>query len=111
MSAAEAAGGPGKSGRSAKISVALCDGKLAEELEKARPMAPGLEHVTLLQGTKAYGGHVGPMVVPGRERAPRHPHENFYWRQEDLLRDMAGGDAFRWTILRPVHWTWCRPRS
>jgi 2-aminobenzoate-CoA ligase len=29
----------------AKIAVALCDGKLAEELEKARPMAPGLEHV------------------------------------------------------------------
>ena len=29
----------------AKISVALCDGKLAEELEKARPMTPGLEHV------------------------------------------------------------------
>ncbi len=30
--------------------------------------ASGLEHVTLLQGTKAYGAHVATMTVPGRER-------------------------------------------
>ncbi len=29
----------------AKIAVAICDGKLADELEKARPMTPGLQHV------------------------------------------------------------------
>lgn len=63
--------------------------------------APDLEHVTLLQGTKAYGGHVGSMTVPGRERAPRHPHENFYFLQEDhLLERQAQGD-WAWTILRP----------
>ena len=28
--------------------------------------APGLRHVSLLQGTKAYGAHVAPMRVPGR---------------------------------------------
>jgi nucleoside-diphosphate-sugar epimerase len=40
--------------------------------------APGLLHVSLLQGTKAYGAHLSRIAVPARERAPRHPHENFY---------------------------------
>jgi nucleoside-diphosphate-sugar epimerase len=64
--------------------------------------AAGLEHVSLLQGTKAYGAHVEPMRVPGRERNPRHPHENFYWLQEDRLRARAAGAPWSWTILRPV---------
>lgn len=42
--------------------------------EPLRRVARGLEHVTLLQGTKAYGAHVGPIPIPAKERAPRHPH-------------------------------------
>jgi nucleoside-diphosphate-sugar epimerase len=60
-----------------------------------------LRHVTLLQGTKAYGIHVHPMPIPARERAPRDPHENFYWLQEDELRERAREHGFAWTILRP----------
>ncbi|HXW83321.1 MAG TPA: SDR family oxidoreductase [Candidatus Binataceae bacterium] len=63
--------------------------------------ARGLQHVTLLQGTKAYGAHLGPIPIPARERAPRHPHENFYWLQEDYLRAMQTGARWHWTILRP----------
>jgi nucleoside-diphosphate-sugar epimerase len=60
-----------------------------------------LQHVTLMQGTKAYGIHVHPMPVPARERAPRDQHENFYWLQEDYLKDRAREHGFAWTILRP----------
>src|ERR1700733_10766820 len=60
-----------------------------------------LRHVTLLQGTKAYGIHLHPMPVPARERAPRDPHENFYWLQEDYLKQQADAHGFAWTILRP----------
>jgi len=63
--------------------------------------APGLRHVSLLQGTKAYGAHLHPIRVPAREDAPRDPHENFYWLQEDWLREAAGRHGFAWTILRP----------
>jgi nucleoside-diphosphate-sugar epimerase len=63
--------------------------------------ASNLQHVTLLQGTKAYGSHLGPVPVPARERWPRHPHENFYWLQEDYLRARQAGRAWHWTILRP----------
>lgn len=64
--------------------------------------APGLEHVTLMQGTKAYGAHVSREIpLPARERAPRHPHENFYWLQEDHLRSTQAGAGWTFTILRP----------
>ena len=60
-----------------------------------------LRHVTMLQGTKAYGIHVHPMPIPARERAPRDEHENFYWLQEDYLTERAREHGFAWTILRP----------
>ncbi len=60
-----------------------------------------LEHVALLQGTKAYGSHVEPMRIPAKERWPRHPHENFYWAQEDWLAERATGNPWNWSILRP----------
>jgi nucleoside-diphosphate-sugar epimerase len=60
-----------------------------------------LEHVTLLQGTKAYGIHLHPMAIPARERHPRDQHENFYWLQEDYLEEKAGQRGLRYTIFRP----------
>ena len=65
--------------------------------------AGALEHVTLLQGTKAYGGHVATVPIPSREVSPRHAHENFYFLQEDhlLAQHERRGGAWSWTILRP----------
>lgn len=60
-----------------------------------------LEHVTALQGTKAYGVHHHPIRVPARESEPRDPHDNFYWLQEDFLREHAEARGHAWTILRP----------
>lgn len=64
-------------------------------------VAKDLQHVTLLQGTKAYGAHIEPFPVPARERWPRHRHENFYWLQEDYLREQQQGKDWHWTIFRP----------
>lgn len=61
----------------------------------------GLRHVSLLQGGKAYGLHLGKTPVPAKERAPRDPHENFYFLQEDLLGSLAEEHGFGWTIFRP----------
>jgi nucleoside-diphosphate-sugar epimerase len=65
--------------------------------------APGLRHVTLLQGTKAYGVHVRPLAVPAREgRSEMREQPNFYWVQEDYLRGAQAGRDWHFTILRPV---------
>lgn len=72
-------------------------------LEPLLAASPGLRHVTLLQGTKAYGVHVRPMRVPAREgRSEMREQPNFYWAQEDYLRARLAGTATAWSILRPV---------
>ena len=75
------------------------DTMLAHCLEGLK--AHRVEHVSLLQGTKAYGAHIHPMRIPGLERRPRDPHDNFYWLQEDRLRATAARRGFSTTIWRP----------
>jgi nucleoside-diphosphate-sugar epimerase len=66
-----------------------------------------LRHVSLLQGTKAYGVHQ-PSIgsagapMPLRERAPRVEHPNFYWLQEDELRRRQADGGWDLTIFRPT---------
>lgn len=76
--------------------------------------ARGLRHFTVLQGTKAYGSHVGRVPVPAKERAPRLPHKIFYWQQEDLLRERQARADWTFTILRPqiiLGCTWASPMN
>lgn len=60
-----------------------------------------LQHVSILQGTKAYGFHVTRMRVPAKERQPRVEHENFYWVQQDYLEQMSAQHGWSYTIWRP----------
>ena len=77
------------------------NGQMLENLLVALAQSNQIQHVTLLQGTKAYGAMVGPMRVPARESQPRVEHPNFYWVQEDFLRDHAKHHDYTFTILRP----------
>jgi len=70
-------------------------------LEPLQEAARELCHISVLQGTKAYGAHVRPMRVPGKEREPRVEHDNFYWLQEDWLKAQRAGAAWTYTIWRP----------
>lgn len=60
-----------------------------------------LRHVSLLQGTKAYGAHRHPVEVPCREDRARDDHPNFYWLHEDHARAKAAEAGFGFTIFRP----------
>jgi len=60
-----------------------------------------LRHISILQGTKAYGYHLGRMRIPGKEAQPRVDHGNFYWAQEDLLVAAARAMGAGYTIFRP----------
>jgi nucleoside-diphosphate-sugar epimerase len=74
---------------------------LANCLDPLLAASGRLRHVSLLQGTKAYGIHLHPMPIPARERAARDPHANFYWLQEDFLKAAADRSGFAYSILRP----------
>ncbi len=56
-----------------------------------------LERITLIQGMKYYGSHLGPFKTPAREDDPRHPGENYYYSQQDVLEQ----SGLAWTCLRP----------
>lgn len=60
-----------------------------------------LVHVSLLQGTKAYGAHRHEVSIPAREDQPRDDHANFYWLHEDHARTRAADAGFAFTIFRP----------
>lgn len=70
-------------------------------------VATRLEHVSLLHGTKAYGLH-HPAVdrtrihIPLREREPRLEHPNFYFVQEDYLRQQQQRSNWGLTVFRPT---------
>ena len=70
-------------------------------------VAAGLQHVSLLHGTKAYGIHhpevgLNGVHIPLREREPRVEHPNFYWVQEDYLRERQEGASWGLTMFRPT---------
>lgn len=55
-----------------------------------------VQHVSFLQGTKAYGIHLHPMPIPARERAPRDPQaagETF---------NVTNGEVCEWRNLWPM---------
>jgi nucleoside-diphosphate-sugar epimerase len=62
---------------------------------------PNLRHVTLLQGTKAYAAAAGPFKLPAKEDDPRYLAPNFYYAQEDYLREAQRAANWSWTVLRP----------
>jgi nucleoside-diphosphate-sugar epimerase len=71
---------------------------VVDVVEKA---SPTLRHVTLMQGGKAYGCHLGPFKTPAKESDPRHMPPNFYYDQEDFLRELEPAASWTWTALRP----------
>jgi len=64
-------------------------------------VAPHFQHLTFIQGGKAYGAHLGRYKTPALETDPRHFPPNFYYSQEDFLREHSAGKAWSWTAVRP----------
>lgn len=83
--------------------IATNDRMLRNLMEPLLAGSVRLRHVSLLQGTKAYGVHVRPMRVPAREgRSEARDIPNFYWQQEDYLAGRQRGAGWHYSIFRPV---------
>jgi nucleoside-diphosphate-sugar epimerase len=75
---------------------------LANMLDVVEENSSALKHFALMHGGKAYGVHLGPPPrVPSRESDPRTMPPNFYFDQEDLLRERQRGKSWNWTVFRP----------
>jgi nucleoside-diphosphate-sugar epimerase len=73
---------------------------LANVVNALEPVAP-LEHVHAIHGSKYYGHQLGPVRMPMREDDPRAPGANFYFVQEDFLREASRGTKWTFTTTRP----------
>ena len=74
---------------------------LENTLDALDRLGAPLRHVTLYQGMKYYGAHLGRFRTPAKEDDPRLMVPNFYYDQEDLLRERAASRGFAMTVLRP----------
>ena len=74
---------------------------LANVVDAVSAASPGLKSVVLVTGAKMYGMQWGPSRTPMRESDPRHLPPNFYYDQEDLLRERQQGQAWSWSNLIP----------
>lgn len=74
---------------------------LRNVLDAADAAAPRLEHVHLVEGQKWYDVHVRPARTPTREDDPRPRQANFYYDQEDLLRERQAKRDWSWSASRP----------
>ena len=74
---------------------------LRNVLDGLKSAGAKLQRVVHYQGAKVYGVHLGLTAAPFYEDDPRHLSPNFYYTQEDLLRERAAQGEFEWSILRP----------
>ncbi len=70
-------------------------------LDAVEPVAPGLRHAHIVQGSKVYGSDLGPYRTPARESDLRVPDHNWYYAQEDLLVERSRGQRWHWSASRP----------
>ncbi len=74
---------------------------LTNVIDTVEPIASGLEHVSLMQGYKVYGAHLGPFKTPARESDPQHMPPEFNVDQQAFLEDRQQGKSWTWSAIRP----------
>lgn len=74
---------------------------LTHVVDAIEPVAPGLEHVSLMQGYKVYGAHLGPFKTPARESDADHMPPEFNIDQQQFLQRRQVGKRWIWSALRP----------
>jgi nucleoside-diphosphate-sugar epimerase len=74
---------------------------LTHTVEVIDEVAPRLEHVSLMQGYKVYGAHLGPFRTPAREDDPPHMPPEFNVDQQRFLEQRQEGKPWTWSAIRP----------
>lgn len=74
---------------------------LTHMVDALEPVAAGLRHVSLMQGYKVYGAHLGPFKTPARESDADHMPPEFNIDQQAFLSRRQIGKPWTWSALRP----------
>jgi len=74
---------------------------LTNVVDAIEAVAPALEHISLMQGYKVYGAHLGPFATPAKESDPPHMPPEFNVDQQQFLERRQVGSTWTWSALRP----------
>lgn len=74
---------------------------LVNSVEAVEAESPGLRHVSLMQGYKVYGAHLGPFKTPAKESDAGHMPPEFNVDQQQFLEKRQQGKAWTWSAIRP----------
>lgn len=74
---------------------------LVNTVSAIEPASEGLEHISLMQGYKVYGAHLGPFKTPARETDPPHMPPEFNVDQQQFLEERQRGKRWTWSAIRP----------
>ncbi|AJY75123.1 SDR family oxidoreductase [Paenibacillus beijingensis] len=75
---------------------------LVNAVETIEAAAANLQHVSLMQGYKVYGGHLGPFKTPARETDAYFMPPEFMFDQQTFLEGRQKGKAWTWSAIRPA---------
>lgn len=74
---------------------------LVNVLTAIEPVAINLEHVSLMQGYKVYGAHLGPFKTPAKESDAGHMPPEFNVDQQNFLEKQQKNKRWTWSAIRP----------
>ncbi|MCK9857660.1 SDR family oxidoreductase [Paenibacillus sp. ATY16] len=74
---------------------------LVNVVNAIEPIARDLQHISLMQGYKVYGAHLGPFKTPARETDAYHMPPEFNIDQQQFLERRQPESSWTWSALRP----------
>jgi nucleoside-diphosphate-sugar epimerase len=74
---------------------------LANVVDAIEPVATNLQHISLMQGYKVYGAHLGPFKTPAKESDAGHMPPEFNVDQQQFLEQRQAGKPWTWSAIRP----------
>ena len=74
---------------------------LTNVVDAMEAASPHLTHISLMQGYKVYGGHLGPFKTPARETDAHFMPPEFMFDQQTFLEARQVGKAWTWSAMRP----------
>jgi len=74
---------------------------LTNVVEAIEAVANRLQHISLMQGYKVYGAHLGPFKTPARETDAHHMPPEFNVDQQNFLESRQPGKSWTWSAIRP----------
>lgn len=74
---------------------------LVNVVDIIEPVAANLQHISLMQGYKVYGAHLGQFTTPVRESDGTHASPEYNVEQQKFIVERQRGKTWTWSAIRP----------